>query len=179
MDAALRCLPVLAALGSFGLSACSGPVESLAGGTGLLAAGQPVQVVASPLPDVDPRLLEQVRGAVERALERQGIAVSASAEAVLLVGLAERGAMVGVATTDGSVLAPAAEPRLLQNCTDRTYRLTLVVQPPGAEPPTRAWAEEKHCHATADQVLPHLAARAVAALGSEQARGLRHRLGRD
>lgn len=179
MDAELRWLAMLALLGGCGLSGCAGPVESMAGGSAAIHPRQPLQVAFSPLPDADPQVQARARLAVEQALARQGYTVAADAGTVLLVGIAARDAATGFAGSDGDVLAQVAERRPLQNCRDRTYRLTLVALPVGEGPAGRAWAEEKHCHAGLDEVVPHLAERAVAALGSAQAHGLRHRLGRD
>ena len=112
-----------------------------------------------------------------RVLEQRGVVMADDAPARLTVALAERPAAMAVLADDGTVLSGAKQPRLLQNCADRTHRLLLVLEAAGA-PPVRAWAEEDHCHGELSASMQPLAERAVAALAGEPA-GVTKRSGRD
>jgi len=140
------------------LSGCAGPVETLAGGTGPVPANLTVAVMAAP--DLNGPAIEQARAAVAAALAGQGYVVAPQAQAVVTVGLAEREAVTAV-TAPGGTISAAKRQRLLQNCADRTQRVTLAFYTTPDAEPVRAFAEEHHCKAALADDLPALAARAV------------------
>lgn len=152
---------VLAALA---LAACAGPVETR---TGADAASfppkMPVEVVLAGVPDA---LSAATRAAIGAALADHGFTPAPEGAARLTVALAERPAAMAVIAADGRDISPAKRQRLLQDCADRTQRLLLVLEMPGAAP-VRAWAEEAHCHGTLAQSVAPLATQAVAALAGK------------
>jgi len=108
-------------------------------------------------------LVDAVRRAVAEQLALQGHPVAEDGAARVVVGFAERPASLEVLGAKGAVLSAAKRRRALQDCADRTFRLTLVAEGTG-EAPGRAWAEEYHCKAAPGASVGPLAAQAVAAL---------------
>lgn len=164
------------------LGACAGPIATRAGydGVGLGGVGigglAAVAVVSS---DAAGGASDAARSAVAEALGRRNVAavVAQSGEPRVTVSIAERPSSLAVLTDDGRVVSAAKRRRLLQNCEDRTQRLLLVLETPGA-PPVRAWAEEDHCKGDFAASLMPLAERAVAAL-ADRSTGVTLRSGRD
>ncbi|MFM9937076.1 MAG: hypothetical protein ACKVOL_12880, partial [Novosphingobium sp.] len=95
------------------------------------------------------------------------------------VAIAERPAQVDLRPLAGAALSPAKTQRLLQDCHDRTHRLTLAVTDPAHAGVTRAWAEEHHCKGTLAASLPALAQQAVAALAVAAPERSTERAGKD
>lgn len=140
------------------LAGCAGPVETVAGSTGTVPPRLAVAIVSAP--DLNGPAAVQARVAVAQALTGQGYVIDPNAQALVTVGLAERDAVVAIGAPAGGISAGKKQ-RLLQNCADRTQRLTLAFYAgPDAEP-VRAFAEEHHCSAALAESLPSLAARAV------------------
>lgn len=147
----------------WGLAACSGPIETNSGfagasGLGIEPAGS-IAVVTSLVPG------DQASAAVIAALTKRGQPIATDAATRLTLTVAERASDLAVLSDDGVPLSPAKQPRLLQNCPDRTQRLLLVLERKD-QPPVRAWAEETHCKGQLAASLPALAERAVNALYS-------------
>lgn len=138
------------------MSGCAGPVQTLAGSTGSVPPRLAVSVVSAP--DAHGEAIEQARAAVANALSGQGYQIVPQAQAFVTVGLAEREASVAVG---GQAHSAAKRQRWLQNCADRTQRLTLAFYAAPEAEPVRAFAEEQHCHAVLGETLPLLAKRAV------------------
>lgn len=158
-------------------TACSGPIETRSGIAGArLPATATVAVVASY--EQDDAVSTAARAAVAKALMQHGYAVSDDGAVRLTVALGERPASLEVLGTDGMVLSAAKRPKLLQNCDDRTERLTLVAENPGGGV-SRAWAEEDHCKSARAQAVQPLAAQAVGRLVGAHQPGRAFRFGRD
>ena len=79
----------------------------------------------------------------------------------------------------GPALSPAKTKQFLQDCADRTHRLTLALTDPARPGVTRAFAEEHHCNGTLTASLPVLAQQAVSALALPGPERITRRSGRD
>ncbi len=151
------------------LAGCAGPVATCSG-----IAGSPISpgaaVALAPAPEGAGNAAEAVRAAVSEALVRQGYRLAANAPLRIEAALAERDAGIDLrplaGPISGPVLSPAKAQRPLQDCRDRTHRLTLVAYDPARPEIVRVWAEEYHCHGTLAASLPALAERAVIALAA-------------
>lgn len=158
------------------LGACAGPVRTDFGGHagGTVAGGiEAVAVTASGQSD-------ERWPALAAALERRGLRVEAGSPYRLEFAFGTRPASSAILGAEGAVLAPAKKQRLFQSCADRDHRLVLaVVDARNGNLVARGWAEESHCHATAADALPSLAANAVAMLMQPVAAGTGTRWGRD
>lgn len=158
-------------------AACSGPIETRSGIAGAPVTGHAtVAVLASP--DQHDEATGSARDAVAKALTQYGYIVSDEAPLRITVGLGERPASLEVLGADGTVLSGAKRQKLLQDCADRTERLTLVAETPGGAI-SRAWAEEDHCKGGLAQALEPLATQAVAQLVGRHENGRDLRFGRD
>lgn len=161
-----------------GVAACSGPIATRTGLDGPPVA--PATAVAlMPAPEGAGPAILSACDAVAQALGRRGYRLSDDASLRIEVALAERAASVDVRPLTGGALSPAKTKRLLQNCEDRTHRLTLAASDPARPGVTRAWAEEHHCKGTLDASLPTLADQAVAALALDVPERVTERSGRD
>ncbi|MCX7284868.1 MAG: hypothetical protein NTX28_12630 [Novosphingobium sp.] len=151
-------------LGALCLSACAGPVETRSGfaSVGASVSGDNVGSVAV-VQSSQGEWADAASAAVQSALGRHGLRISPDAPRRITVSVTERPADMAILGDDGAPLSPAKRQRLLQNCTDRTQRLLVVLQTPD-QPPVRAWAEESHCQGRLDSSLPALARQAVDAL---------------
>lgn len=157
------------------LSACAGPIETRTGSDRAAPlAATPVQLVLAGAPEA---IAAPTLAAVSAALGRHGFTSAPDSPARLTVALSERPATMALLAADGRALSPAKRRRMLQNCADRSQRLLLVLETPGAAP-VRAWAEETHCHGALEQSIAPLAEQAVAALVG-RATPLHLRSGRD
>ncbi|WP_298283020.1 hypothetical protein [Novosphingobium sp.] len=178
MPRALCLVPLM--LCGLALSACAGPVATRSGFAGAdrtgfgINAADGVAIVAAP---GSGELSTAARAAVAAALSKRGQAIAADSPLRLTVSVSERSADMAIVSDDGATLSPAKRQRLLQNCTDRTQRLLLVLEGKD-QPPVRAWAEESHCHGTLDASLPALADQAVDALYRKEG-GITLRSGQD
>ncbi|MGD9812070.1 MAG: hypothetical protein AB7U35_12190 [Sphingobium sp.] len=171
---------ILSCLAIAGLAACAGPIKtdlhSLGPGmadTGVLAWASAPTGNAAPV-------LDEARQEVSGVLVAKGFGFSDVAPYSVSLGLSERPGDMAVAAEDGVSLSPAKRRRLLQDCEDRIFRLrvTIVDRATGLVRYDGA-AEEAHCKAGLNEVLPRLARLAVADLA--QPRG-EHRIlsrGRD
>lgn len=144
------------AIFALALSGCAGPVETLAGASGHVAAPLPVRVISAPDSTDD-----SARNAVAGALTERGYTVSPQAQAFVVVGTAERDARIAIATPDNQALSPAKHHRLLQDCSDRTQRLSIAFYAADDAEPVRAFAEEHHCKGVLADNVPSLAHGAV------------------
>jgi hypothetical protein len=145
-------------------TACAGPVRTRYGG--LPVAGDGVTSLALSATD------ERARHAVEEALHARGIGVDDGSAYELHVGASARPDPVGIIGEGGAVLAPPRKQRLFQSCHNKGYRLALAVSDrrSGAIV-ARGWAEESHCAASMDSVLPVLARQSVAMLTESAGKG--------
>lgn len=158
-------------------AACSGPVETRSGIAGApVPASATVAVFASP--DQHDATSGSARAAVAKALSQYGYTVSDEGALRITVGVGERPASLAVLGADSTVLSGPKRQKLLQECADRTQRLTLVAEIPGGGI-SRAWAEESHCKGELDQALEPLAAQAVARLVGRHGSVRDLRFGRD
>ncbi len=158
-------------------AACSGPVETRSGIAGApVPASATVAVFASP--DQHDAASGSARDAVAKALTQYGYIVSDEGALRVTVGLGERPASLAVLAADGAVVSGAKRQKLLQECADRTQRLTLVAENSGGEV-SRAWAEESHCKSGLDKAVEPLAMQAVARLVGRHGSGRDLRFGRD
>ena len=161
-----------------GVAACSGPIATRSG-----IEGPPVTpataVALAPLPEGAGAATLTARVVVAKALERHGYRVTPDAPLRIDVALAERAAEVDVRTLAGPALSPAKPQRLLQDCHDRTHRLTLAAYDPARPGVTRAWAEEHHCKGPIAASLSALADQAVAALAAATPEQRTERPGKD
>lgn len=159
-----RFLVLGAALSAVGLSGCAGPVETHIASSGPgLTDRPPLMWAAEAAPAAEP--------AVRAALTAQGFRFAEDAPVAVVASLSERPAALGVQAMQGgaeaAVLAPGKRPRLLQDCTDRSLRLTLsLVDRATGRLLYRASAQEAHCHATLAEVTPRLARMAAADLAN-------------
>ena len=154
-----------ACLLAVGMAGCAGPIETRSGLTGTaLPANAAVALAVSH--EQDGPLVDAVRRAVAEQLAARGHPADAEGAARVVVTFAERPASLEVLAAKGAVLSAAKRRRALQNCADRTFRLTLVAERTG-EAPSRAWAEEHHCKAAPGSSIGALAAQAAAALAGK------------
>lgn len=164
------------------LAGCAGPVTTRSGIAGLPIAHGAAFALA-PAPEGAGSTAEAARAAVVDALARQGYRLAADAPLRIEVALAEREAKVDVrplsGPLSGPVLSPAKSQRPLQDCRDRTHRLTLVAYDPARPGVTRTWAEEHHCKGTLAASLPVLADQAVTALAAAVPERVTKRTGKD
>lgn len=165
----LMVLPATVAL----LAGCAGPVATLSGGSGARGLPQSVRLEMAP-GATDHRAV----AAVAAALDRKGLRADPAAADLMVIGLAQRDARTALATAQGTDVSSAKVDRLLQDCEDRTYRLTLSLHRAGMAP-TSGWAEEHHCHGTLDESLAALADGAVQHLVAPGAAVRVLRTGRD
>lgn len=160
------------------LAGCAGPIATRSGIAGPpLSPGAALALV--PLAESAGSTAEAARAAVTEALARQGYQLVADAPLRIEVALAERAAGADVRALSGAVLSPAKTQRPLQDCRDRTHRLTLVAYDPARPGLTRAFAEEHHCKGTLAASLPALADQAVRALASVVPERVTTRAGKD
>lgn len=163
--------------GLLAMAGCAGPIETRSGLTG---AGLPANASVALAVSHEQKgpLVDEVRRAVAEQLALQGHPVAEDGAARVIVGFAEHPASLEVLTAKGEVLSAAKRRKALQNCADRTFRLTLVAEGAG-ETPSRAWAEEYHCKAAPGASIGPLAAQAVAALSGKGGAGPVLRSGQD
>ncbi|MCE7797207.1 hypothetical protein LWE61_11620 [Sphingobium sufflavum] len=154
-------------------SACAGPVRTRYGS--LPTPGPPAQsptlrylpLDAAPLSTLALASTtdDEARRAVTEALRASGIGIDDQSANELHIGLSSRPDRVGVLGAGGTALASPRRQRLLQNCRNSGYRLTLAVTDRhSGEIVARGWAEESHCAADLTSVLPVLARQSVAML---------------
>lgn len=174
---ARRRVLVSCAVSLLAFGGCAGPIETHAGlqGAGL---SRDASVALVSAPQSDGPVSEDARRAVATELQRRGLKVSDAGSVRILVTLAERPASLAVLATDGAVISAAKQHRLLQDCADRTQRLSLVAENPDGQV-TRAWAQEAHCKADLAETLQPLAAVAVARLLGESPQQRELRFGQD
>ncbi len=161
------------------LSACAGPVTVHSGASGP-AVPPAVKVTMADSSEAAIPPLAEARKAVEAALRDRGYLLSVESGHRMELGLSTRPASAGIGVIGGQTVSPAKTERLLQNCKDRTYRLTLTYYGEGDQPViTRSWAEESHCRGTLEDSLASLARPAVAALAEGTGSRTDLRRGRD
>lgn len=176
---ALSCRPFAAAAAMLLLSACAGPIAVRSGASG---PAVPTVVKLTMADSGEPTGPEMAgaRKAVEAALRDRGYLLSDENGRRMELGLSTRPASAAIGVIGGQTVSPAKSNRLLQNCKDRTYRLTLTYYGEGDQPViTRSWAEESHCRGTLEDSLASLARHAVAALAEGTASRTDLRRGRD
>lgn len=160
------------------LAGCAGPVATRSG-----IAGPPIGPGAAfalaPMAEGAGSTAEAARAAVAEALARQGYRLAVDAPLRIEVAIAEREAQVDVRPLSGAALSPAKSQRPLQDCRDRTHRLTLVAYDPARPGVTRTWAEEHHCKGALAASLPVLADQAVTALAAAAPERVTKRAGKD
>ena len=160
------------------LAGCAGPIATRSGFTGTPIFPGATFALA-PVPEGAGSTAEAARAAVAKALGRHGYRLAADAPLWIEVALAEREAEVDVRPLSGAVLSPAKSQRALQDCRDRTHRLTLVAYDPARQGVTRSFAEEHHCKGLLAVSLPVLADQAVTALAAAVPERLTTRAGKD
>jgi hypothetical protein len=161
-----------------GAAACSGPIATRSGLAGpVVAATTPVALAAAP--DAAGSAYQLASMAVADALRHHGYRLAADAPMRIEIGISERGAEAAVLPLAGPALSSAKAPRLLQNCQDRTHRLTLAVYDPAQPGMTRTWAEEHHCRGNLAESMAALADQAVSALAGPALDGRSERTGKD
>lgn len=169
---------VAAGLAAALVGGCSGPVETRIASTGPGMPDRPVLMWAdgsegkASSPDED---RTRARAAVEAALTAQGFRFADDGAVVVMLGLSERPATLGLQGGNGAderTLSPAKKPRLFQRCADRTLRLGVaLVDRATGRLLYRGAAQEAHCRAgfaDATSRLAHLAVADLAAPGRER-----------
>lgn len=115
---------------------------------------------------------EDTRRIVTSALRDNGIGVDDQSPYELHIGLSARPDPVGVFTADGGIRAAPRKQRLLQSCRNNGYRLALAVSDRRSGTVIAdGWAEESHCTASLNDILPVLARQSVAMLTQARAAG--------
>ena len=168
------CPPIMALC----LAGCAGQVATRTGVDGpAIPVNAPVMVVALPSGMENSTTIAQTM--VMQALTRQGHAVSADAGLHVEIAMAERIAPVSVNDLTGNAISPSRKRQFLRSCAYRIQRLTIAVysiKQPGV---TRVWAEEQHCKAGLNDIIPALADRAVALLTKPELAGRTKRTGKN
>lgn len=168
------CPPIMA----LSLAGCFGQVAPRTGVEGpVIPMNAPVMVVA--LPSGMENSSTIAHAMVTQALAKQGHAVSADAGLHVEIAMAERFAPVSVGDLAGNAISPSRKRQFLRSCAYRIQRLTTAVysiKQPGV---TRAWAEEQHCKAGLNDIIPALADRAVALLIKPELAGRTKRTGKN
>ncbi len=144
------------------MAGCAGPIETRAGLSGAALPANAAIALNVSHGQQGP-LVDEVRRAVAGQLARQGHREAQDGTARVVIAFTVRPAAIEVLSARNEVLSAAKRRRALQNCADRTFRLTLVAEGIG-ETASRAWAEEYHCKAAPGASIGPLAAQAVAAL---------------
>lgn len=156
-----------AAISLLAVSACAGPIETRIAATG---AGVPRAALLA-LRDApgDPSPIQaKAREAVMTALQKRGHGFAEEAPMIVEIGVSARPAALGLSSIAGddpaeTPLSGAKPQRLLQSCTDQTYRLVVSIFDRTSG--TRAYhgsAEEYHCKAGLDDTVALLAEKALA-----------------
>lgn len=173
----MRGVSVIVPLGMI-MAGCAGPIETRISSTGEEQAVAGSFMLAS-LPEDSATELAAAQALLVQGLTEKGYRLANDADMVLTVGISDRPAQLAV--KNGSrILSPAKRPRLLQNCADREYRMTIELT--RKTDGTRLYsgnANEYHCKASLTETLPSLAKRLIADI--ERPRGAKSlvRLGRD
>ncbi len=157
--------------------ACAGPVRTRYGALPVSGDGVPS---LSSLSLASSTVDGGTRRAVADALKASGIGMDEQSPYELHIGLSARPDAVGVFTTGGEAIVAPRKQRLLQSCRNNGYRLALAVSDrrSGAIV-AHGWAEESHCAASLDDVLPILARQSVAMLTRPDGGGSALRWARD
>ena len=153
------------------VGACAGPVRTHFAGTTPLAS-------APVLAGAEARA-RQYWPQIEQALHENGIVLAPDAAAELEFSVGTRPASVALVAGDAA-RSGGKKRRALQSCPDALLRVVMAVTDRGTgKLLARGWAEEAHCHATTDDVVPALAARAARMLVAPVADGTALRAARD
>ena len=171
-------LPLLLAVG---LGGCAGPVEThvRSGGAGVRGAAQ---LMWAPGPDGEtpPPMLAGAQKAMEAALRKRGFQFGDAAPVMVAIGVAERPAGIALKGAADEALSRAKRRRLFQDCADRLLRMTVsLTDSASGETLYHGEAQEAHCQAALDEVLPRLAASAVADIAAPGTEHRRFTLARD
>lgn len=147
--------------------ACAGPVRTRYGALPLSGGDAPAQtpVSLSAVSLAAAGASDAARQAVTDALVAKGIRVDEHSPYELHIGLSARPDPVGIADVKGQALALPRKHRMLQSCRNNGYRLSLAVADRrNGMVVAHGWAEESHCTASLDAVLPILARQSVVML---------------
>lgn len=151
-----------------GLGGCSYPVDTAIRSTGPGVQGTPLLMWAPEAERAgdeapsDQKLADQklaeVRSAVAASLEEKGFRFAEEAPVTLSVGMAQRPGRIALVGEDGAVLSAAQERKGIRPCGKaRLTRIGISMIDSGTgQMLYRGSAQETHCRAALDQLLPHL-----------------------
>lgn len=113
-------------------------------------------------------LLARLRDSVAASLEQKGFRFAEAAPVILSVGVAERPGRVALVGEDGAALSAAQGQKGIGRCRkERLTRVAISMADSGTgQMLYRGSAQEAHCRATLDLLLPHLVESALADLAA-------------
>lgn len=153
---------------ALGLSGCSSRVETRIRSDGAGVAGTPLLMWQAEADDAAPDpLLARVKEAVAGRLQERGFRFADQAPVMLSIGVAERPGGIALQTRGDEALSPAPKRGGLFPCQPRLIRLTVSMTDSATGRKLYGGsAEEAHCRAAFDQVMPRLAETALADLAT-------------
>jgi len=153
---------------ALGLNGCSSRVETRIRSDGAGVTGAPLLMWQAEADDAAPDpLLARVRETVADRLREEGFGFADQAPVLLSVGVAERPGLIALRAPGKEALSPVRKRGGLFPCHPRLYRLTVSMTDSATGRKLYGGsAEEAHCRESFDQVLPRLAATALAYLAA-------------